>query len=60
MNRLGMIIDLAHVSEDVMKQTLDITNAPVMFSHSSCYALNPHHRNVKDEVIHRLVRKSKL
>lgn len=55
MNRLGMMVDLSHVSYGVMHAVLDIAQAPVMFSHSSSYAVYPHHRNVKDDVLLRVV-----
>ncbi|XP_029464085.1 dipeptidase 1-like isoform X2 [Rhinatrema bivittatum] len=58
MNRLGMIIDLAHVSVKTMKDTLNISRAPVIFSHSSAYAICPHRRNVPDNVL-RLVKEKK-
>ncbi|NXM24958.1 DPEP1 Dipeptidase, partial [Oxyruncus cristatus] len=51
MNRLGMIVDLAHVSVDTMKVVLNISKAPVIFSHSSAYTLCHHRRNVPDDVL---------
>ncbi|XP_063915874.1 dipeptidase 1-like isoform X2 [Zophobas morio] len=51
MNRLGMMVDLSHVSHNVMVQAIDTSRAPVIFSHSSAYSVFPHHRNVKDDVI---------
>jgi membrane dipeptidase len=54
MNRLGMLIDLAHVSDAVMHQVLDISRAPVVWSHSNARALCDHPRNVPDDVLARV------
>ncbi|HRX38873.1 MAG TPA: dipeptidase [Parvularculaceae bacterium] len=54
MNRIGVLIDLSHVSTDTMNDVLDIATAPVIFSHSSSRALVDVERNVPDEVLARL------
>jgi membrane dipeptidase len=54
MNRLGMIVDISHVSHGVMLDVLESSKAPVIFSHSSVWELRNHPRNVKDDVLLKL------
>ncbi|MBI2407820.1 MAG: membrane dipeptidase [Gemmatimonadetes bacterium] len=54
MNRMGMIVDLSHVSPAVMSDALNVTESPVMFSHSSARALADHPRDVPDSILVRV------
>jgi len=54
MNRLGMLVDISHVSEKVMNDVLDVTKSPIIASHSGARGVNDHTRNVSDAVLKRV------
>ncbi|XP_033762628.1 dipeptidase 1-like [Pecten maximus] len=54
MNRIGMMIDLSHVSHQTMLDAMETSEAPVIFSHSSVFSLCSHYRNVQDDVLLKL------
>src|SRR4029077_16725979 len=54
LNRLGIVIDLAHTSHDARRRVFDVTEAPVALSHSNAYSLCDHPRNAPDDVLKRL------
>lgn len=56
MNRLGMFIDISHVSVKTMNDVLDVSTAPILASHSCARALNDHTRNVPDDVLRRVAK----
>ncbi len=51
MNRLGMIVDVSHVSEETVMDVLEVTTQPVIASHSSCFAIANHPRNLSDKAL---------
>jgi membrane dipeptidase len=51
MNRLGMMIDLSHVSHQTMRDVLSVTQAPIIFSHSGAYSVQKHLRHAPDDVL---------
>lgn len=57
MNKIGMLVDLSHVAPTTMRAALEISSAPVIFSHSSCVAVNDHPRNIPDDVLETLAAK---
>ena len=54
MNRMGMMVDISHVSPSAMHDVLDVSVAPVIFSHSSAFSVTAHVRNIPDDVLKRL------
>ncbi len=57
LNRLGMMVDVTHVSDDTFWDVMETSSAPIIASHSSCRAVSPHRRNLSDEMIEAIARK---
>jgi len=56
MNRLGMIVDVSHVADSTFWDVIEVAKKPIIASHSCCYALNPHYRNLKDDELRALAK----
>ncbi len=56
MNRLGMLVDISHVSVKTMSDVLDVTTAPIIASHSGARGVNDHTRNVPDDILKRVAK----
>jgi membrane dipeptidase len=56
MNRLGVIVDCSHVHDDTFWDVIEVSTKPIIISHSCCYALNDHNRNVKDDMLKALAK----
>ncbi len=56
MNRLGMLVDISHVSDDTMRDVLEISTAPVIYSHSSARVFSDHPRDVPDDILKMVVK----
>lgn len=54
MNRIGMVIDISHVSDETFFDVMEVSRDPVIASHSGCRAINPHRRNMSDEMLRAL------
>lgn len=56
MNRIGMVVDVSHVSDETFFDVLEVSRDPVICSHSGCRAVNPHRRNISDDMLRALAR----